>query len=199
MVKLSKLNWKLQRLSIFFFGNVIKNLMILKYSEYNPSIDRVENRTIWATLKYRNHPSILAIREWEKAQKNVCFKEVSVEETQKELLNLNDKKASQDSDIHTKIIKETSDVFGKSFMFFYQQFGKVIYIPILLERGRPCTNSHRKVRKIRKKNIDQSAFYQSYIKYLKELCLFKCLLFLKTFLTNSNAHSIKVITPSNVC
>ena len=46
MVKLSKLNWKLQRLSIFFFGNVIKNLMILKYSEYNPSIDRVENRTI---------------------------------------------------------------------------------------------------------------------------------------------------------
>ena len=29
-----------------FFGNVIKNLMIPKYSEYDPSIDRVENCTI---------------------------------------------------------------------------------------------------------------------------------------------------------
>ena len=46
-----------------FFGNVIKNLMIPKYSEYDPSIDRVENRTIRAILKYWNNPSILAIRE----------------------------------------------------------------------------------------------------------------------------------------
>ena len=46
-----------------FFGNVIKNQMISKYSEYDPSIDRVENRTIRAILKYMNHPSFLAIRE----------------------------------------------------------------------------------------------------------------------------------------
>ena len=42
------------------FGTVIKNLMILKHSEYDPSKDRVENRTIRAILRYRNHPSILA-------------------------------------------------------------------------------------------------------------------------------------------
>ena len=111
MVKLSKLNWKLQRLSLFFFGNVIKNLMIPKYSEYDSSIDRVENCTIRAILKYRNHPSILAIRERKKAQKKFCFKEVSIEEIQKEILNLNNKKASQNSDIPTKIIKENSDIF----------------------------------------------------------------------------------------
>ena len=46
-----------------FFGNVIKNLMIPKYSEYDPSIDRVENGAIRAILKYRNHPSILATPE----------------------------------------------------------------------------------------------------------------------------------------
>ena len=62
-----------------FFGNIIKNLMIPKYGEYDPSIDRVENRTIRAILKYRNHPSILAIRERKKAQINFCFKEVSIE------------------------------------------------------------------------------------------------------------------------
>ena len=39
------------------FGNVIKKIMIPKYSEYDPPIDRVENRAIRAILKYRNHPS----------------------------------------------------------------------------------------------------------------------------------------------
>ena len=63
-----------------FFGNVIKNLMIPKYSEYDPSIDRVENRAIRAILKYRNHTSILAIRERKKTQISFCFKEVSIEE-----------------------------------------------------------------------------------------------------------------------
>ena len=76
-----------------FFGNVIKNLMIPKYSEYDPSINSIENRTIRAILKYRNHPSILAIRERKKAQINFYFKKVSTEETQKEILNLNNKKA----------------------------------------------------------------------------------------------------------
>ena len=93
-----------------FFGNVIKKLMIPKYSEYDLSIDRVENRTIRAVLKYRNHPSILAIPGRKKVQINVCFKEVSIEEIQKEILNLNNKKAF---DIPTKIIKENSDTFGK--------------------------------------------------------------------------------------
>ena len=111
----------------YFFGNVIKNLMIPKYSEYDPSIDRVENRTIRVILKYRNHPSILAIRERKKAQINFCFKEVSIEEIQKEILNLNNKKASQNSDIPTKIIKENSDIFEKVLCFFYQRVDEVEY------------------------------------------------------------------------
>ena len=57
-----------------FFGNVIKKLMIPKYSEYDLSIDRVENRTIRAVLKYRNHPSILAIPERKKVQINFVLK-----------------------------------------------------------------------------------------------------------------------------
>ena len=62
-----------------FFGNVIKSLIIPKCNEYDPSTDRVKNRTIRAILKYRNHPSILAIREQKKAQINFCFREVSIE------------------------------------------------------------------------------------------------------------------------
>ena len=80
--------------------------MIPKYSEYDPSVDRVENCTIRAILKYENHPSILPIRERKKAQISFCSKEVSIEEIQKEILNLNNKKASQNSDTPAKIIKE---------------------------------------------------------------------------------------------
>ena len=152
-----------------FFGNVIKSLMIPKYNEYDPSTDRVKNRTIRAILKYRNHPSIPAIREQKKAQINFCFKEVSIEETQKEVLNLNNKKASQNSDIPTKIIKEKSDIFGKALYSFISDSIKSFTL--------------------------QAVTYQ---KYLKKLCLNKCLLFLKTFLTNNNADSVKIITPSNV-
>ena len=45
-------------------------------------------------MTYRNHPSILAIRERKKAQIEFCFKDVSIEEIQKEILNLNNKKVS---------------------------------------------------------------------------------------------------------
>ena len=47
--------------------------MISKYSEYDPSIDRVGNRTIRAILKYRNHPSILVIREQKKSTDKFLF------------------------------------------------------------------------------------------------------------------------------
>ena len=107
--------------------------MIPKYSEYDPSIDRVENRTIRAILKYRNHPSILAIREQKKAQINFCFKEVSIEETQKEALNLNNKKASQNSDIPTKIIKENSDIYGKVLCSFINDSIKPFTFPSCLK------------------------------------------------------------------
>ena len=140
MVKLSKLNWKLQKFSIIFFGNVIKNLMIPKYSEY-------ENCTIRAILKYRNHLSILAIRERKKAQINFCFKEVSIEEIQKEILNLNNKKASQNFDIPTKIIKENCDIFEKVLCSFINDSIKSFCL-----KEADVTPIHRKGKKDKKEN-----------------------------------------------
>ena len=134
-----------------FFGNVIKNLMIPKYSEYDPSIDRVENRTIRAILKYRNHPSILAIRERKKAQINFCFKEVSIEKIQKEILNLNNKNASQNSDIPTKIIKENSDIFEKVLCSFINDSIKSFTFPSCLKEA-DVTPIHKKGKKDKKEN-----------------------------------------------
>ena len=125
--------------------------MIPKYSEYDKSMERVENRTIRVILKYRNHPSILAIREQKKAQINFCFKEVSIEETQKEVLNLNNKKASQNSDIPTKIIKENSDIFGRALCSFINDSIKSFTFPSYLKEA-DITPIHKKDKKDKKEN-----------------------------------------------
>ena len=44
-----------------FFSNIAKNLEISKYSKYEFFIDNIEDQTIRAILKYKNHPSIIAI------------------------------------------------------------------------------------------------------------------------------------------
>ena len=146
-----KTEWETAETLHNFFGNVIKNLMIPKYSEYDPSIERVENHTIRAILKYGNHLSILAIRERKKAQINFCFKEVSIEETQKDILNLNNKKASQNSDIPTKTIKENSDIFGKVLCSFINDSIKPFTFPSCLKEA-DVTPIYKKVKKDKKEN-----------------------------------------------
>ena len=45
-----------------FFGNIVKNLNISQYSDFDPIIENVKDPTLKAILKYKKHPSILAIR-----------------------------------------------------------------------------------------------------------------------------------------
>ena len=64
-----------------------------------------------AILKYKNHPSIYAIRNTRK-NSIFCFKEVTIEEIEKEINRLSSKKAYQNSDIPTRIVKENADFFA---------------------------------------------------------------------------------------
>ena len=174
-----------------FFGNVIKKHMIPKYSEYDLSIDRVENRTIRAVLKYRNHPSILAIPERKKVQINVCFKEVSIEEIQKEILNLNNKKAF---DIPTKIIKENSDTFGKLLRSFINDSVKSFTFLSFLKDAdvTPILKNGKKDKKEKYRLVSIIAVLS---KIFERILFIQMFAFLKTFLTNSNVDSVKVIKP----
>ena len=63
------------------------------------------------TIKYENHPSIRAILD---KSPNTSFPLITIskKDIDKENLNLNVAKASQDSDIPTKIIKKNSDIFS---------------------------------------------------------------------------------------
>ena len=42
-----------------FFSNIVNNLEISKYSKYESFIDNIEDQTLRAILKYKNHPSII--------------------------------------------------------------------------------------------------------------------------------------------
>ena len=61
--------------------------------------------------KYKNHPSIKLTKTNSEINVSFRFQEIQANETEKELKNLDSFKASQDSDIPPKIIKDNIDIF----------------------------------------------------------------------------------------
>ena len=66
-------------------------------------------------MKYRKHPSATAIESKQRYVSSLSFVEVNEADIQKEILNLNENKVSQNSDMPTKAIKEYLDIF-RSFL-----------------------------------------------------------------------------------
>ena len=51
-----------ERISLSENGDIVKNLNISQYSDFDPSVENVKNPSLKAILKYKKHPSILVIR-----------------------------------------------------------------------------------------------------------------------------------------
>ena len=86
---------------INYFENVVNNLNIQR-----PIFSHEHNDPIANAIKiFEQHPSILKIKENRKLYSSFSFKTVSLDEIIKETLNLYTSKATQKSDIPTKIIK----------------------------------------------------------------------------------------------
>ena len=85
-----------------FFGNIVTNLNISQYFDFDLIIENVKDQTLNAILKFKKHPSIVAIRT--KCNKNgiFSFKEVSFKEIETEIRLLKLSKACQYSDIPTQ-------------------------------------------------------------------------------------------------
>ena len=67
---------------------------------------------VGAILKYRTYPSIIAIKENCNSSTRFNFSFVDKEDILKEIKNLKSNKATQNTDIPTKLIKENSDIFA---------------------------------------------------------------------------------------
>ena len=85
-----------------FFSNIVKKLNIPKFNSNNSVTENIKDPVFKAILKYKNHPSILAIQKYSK-NKTFHFKEVNFGEVEKEILKLDKTKASQKTDIPTRI------------------------------------------------------------------------------------------------
>ena len=88
-----------------FFSNIIKTLNIPKKDHTDSIVENVRDPTLKAILKYRKHPSILAIKRKLKSGPVFTFNHITKEDVIKEIKNLDAWKALQEDDITTKIIK----------------------------------------------------------------------------------------------
>ena len=95
-----------------FFSNIVQNLNIPRFENDEPIVNNISDPTLKAILKYRKHPGVIAIRDKFKIKETFSFVEVDQKEIEKEILNMDVNKASQSSDIPTKIVKENVDIFG---------------------------------------------------------------------------------------
>ena len=102
-----------------FFSNIIQNLNIPQYRDQDPISNSISDPVLKAIVKYRVHPSIIAIKTNCVSNSLFNFLPVEKEDVFNEIKKLKTSKATQNSDIPTKLIKENLDIFGD---FIYENF-----------------------------------------------------------------------------
>ena len=87
-------------------------------------------------MKYRNHPSIIAIQNKCKDKGNFNFTEIDQKQIEKEIiLKLDVNKASQSSDIPIKVLKENSDIFSNFLCNSFNNSIKLSTFPEILKNA----------------------------------------------------------------
>ena len=110
-----------------FFSNIITNLGIPQYIEGEPVSKNIDDPSMKAIIKYRLHPSIIAIKEKCVSSFSFSFSQVERDEIIKEINNLKTNKATQSTDIPTKFIIENFDIFGD---FIFENFNNSVFYSI---------------------------------------------------------------------
>ena len=121
----------------------------------DPICENINDPLLKAIVRYRNHPSIVAIKKFCNSKSHFSFKNVQKEEILKELNNLNINKVTENFHIPTKIIKENFDIFGD---FIFSNLNCCINTcsyPSLLERVDITSVHKRRTQKGRKIITDQ--------------------------------------------
>ena len=56
-------NYDIAKVLNTFFSNIVSNLNIVEYTNYEPLANNISDPVLKCVVKYRNHPSILALGE----------------------------------------------------------------------------------------------------------------------------------------
>ena len=123
-----------------FFSNIITTLGIPQYNEKEPvSHHNRGDPLIKAIMKYRFHHSFIAIKKNCNAGLSFSFSQVERDKIMKEINILKANKATQNTDLATKLIKENSDIFGDFVLENYNS--SLFYFSKLFERCNHNTSS----------------------------------------------------------
>ena len=101
----------------------------------DPICENINDPLLKAIVRYRNQPSIVAIKKFWDSKSYFSFKNIQKEEILKELNKLNINKATKITDIPTKIIKENSDIFGDLVFSNLNCYINTSSYPTLLKRA----------------------------------------------------------------
>ena len=115
-----------------FFSSAVSNLNVPEFSGINILAERISRPTPKAILKYKNHPSIVAINNFKK-NFNFYFSVVSEEDFLKESKKLNPRKFTQSTNIPIKLLKENADIFASYLCDFFNQSIENIEFPSILK------------------------------------------------------------------
>ena len=98
-----------------FFINIVPNLKISTDHGYDKDFIVTDDQVTNAANKFRNHSSIIMIKNKTKNDQNVSFGPVTYDDVLKIVNTLDIAKTSQQSDIPTKILKQNSEYFAEYF------------------------------------------------------------------------------------
>ena len=94
-----------------FFSNIVKNLNLKIDESHLTDSEHIHDPVDRAIFKYQNHPSIINIKAKVDLSQCFSFASISISEAKKQIKNLNISKASQTTDIPTKLIKDNCNIF----------------------------------------------------------------------------------------
>ena len=115
-----------------FFSNAVKNLKIPEFSDSNPLAENIPHPIFKAILKYKNQPSVIAIKNARNGP-GFYFRGVSVNDFFKKIKRLKARKATQITDIPIKILKENADIFSAYICDFLNETIKSGKFPAILK------------------------------------------------------------------
>ena len=117
-----------------FFANAVKNLKIPEFSNSDLQAENISHPIFKAILKYKNHPSIIAIKNARNGP-SFYFCRVNVNDVRKEINRLKTRKAIQVTDIPVKILKENADLFSAYIFDFLNETIRSGKFPSILKNG----------------------------------------------------------------
>ena len=100
-----------------YFKNAINCLEI--ENEHKGNEINLDVSTNFIIDEYKHHPSISSIKDKIGSASEFSFRAITLEEIDKELKNLNDKKASTSNSIPAKVLKKTSDICNKNLLYIW--------------------------------------------------------------------------------